>query len=76
MQCERENLRKEKKNSRKQMISATEEEKSKQQELCQGLKAGHLALIRAESVRKRRSQKKKNQERFYKDPFQFARQLF
>ena len=31
---------------------------------------------RAESARKRRSQKKKNQERFYKDPFQFARQLF
>ena len=27
-------------------------------------------------ARKRRSQKKKNQERFYKDPFQFARQLF
>ena len=36
----------------------------------------HSALSRAESARKRRSQKKKNQERFYKDPFQFARQLF
>ena len=58
------------------MKSATEEEKSGLQGLWRGLKARHSALSRAESARKRRSQKKKNQERFYKDPFQFARQLF
>ncbi|GFO37480.1 polyprotein [Plakobranchus ocellatus] len=34
------------------------------------------ALSRAESARKKRSQKRKNQERFIRDPFQFARQLF
>ncbi|GFN84981.1 reverse transcriptase [Plakobranchus ocellatus] len=33
-------------------------------------------LSRAESARKKRSQKRKNQERFIRDPFQFARQLF
>ncbi|GFO34505.1 LOW QUALITY PROTEIN: polyprotein [Plakobranchus ocellatus] len=40
------------------------------------LKARHSALSRAESARKKRSQKRKNQERFIRDPFQFARQLF
>ena len=58
------------------MKSVTEEKKNGLHELWRGLKARHSALSRAESARKRRSQKKKNQERFYKDPFQFARQLF
>ncbi|GFN82186.1 polyprotein [Plakobranchus ocellatus] len=40
------------------------------------LKARHSALSRTESARKKRSQKRKNQERFIRDPFQFARQLF
>ncbi|GFO38405.1 polyprotein [Plakobranchus ocellatus] len=40
------------------------------------LKARHSALSRAESARKKRSQKRKNQESFIRDPFQFARQLF
>ena len=56
--------------------SATAKEKSGLQELWRGLKARHLVLSRAESSRKRRSQKKNNQERFYKDPFQSAIQLF
>ena len=45
-------------------------------ELWQGLKAKHLALGRAETTSKRRSHKKKNQERFFRDPYQFARELF
>ena len=36
-------------------------------ELWRGLKAMHSALSRAESARKRRSHKKKNQERVFKD---------
>ncbi|GFO10129.1 polyprotein [Plakobranchus ocellatus] len=40
------------------------------------LKARHSALSRAESARKKRSQKWKNQERFIRGAFQFARQLF
>ncbi|GFO20788.1 polyprotein [Plakobranchus ocellatus] len=40
------------------------------------LKARHSALRRAESARKKHSQKRKNQERLNRDPFQFARQLF
>ena len=75
-QCEMETLQKQKKNLRKQMKSVTEEEKNRLQELWRGLKARHSALSRVESARKRRSLKEKNQERFYKDPFQFARQLF
>ena len=75
-QREMEILRKQKKNLRKQMNPATGEEKNGLQELWRCLKARHSALSRAESTRKRRSPKKKNQERFYKDPFQFARQLF
>ncbi|GFN82174.1 reverse transcriptase [Plakobranchus ocellatus] len=39
------------------------------------LKARHSALSRTESARKKRSQKRKNQERFIRDPFQFARQF-
>ena len=58
------------------MKSATEGEKSGLQELRRGLKARYSALSRAESAWKRQSQKKKNEEGFYKDPFQFARQLF
>ena len=75
-QHEMETLRKQKKKLRKQMKSATEEEKNGLQELWRSLKARHSALSRSESARKKRSQKKKNQERFYKDPLQFARQLF
>ncbi|GFO06373.1 polyprotein [Plakobranchus ocellatus] len=40
------------------------------------LKARYSALSRAESARKKRSQKRKNQERFIRDTFHFARQLF
>ena len=54
-----ETLRKQKKNLRKQIKSATEEEKSQLQELWQGLKAKHSVLNRAESARKRLSQKEK-----------------
>ena len=59
-QREMETLRKQKKNLREQMKSATEEEKNGLQELWRGLKARHSALSKAESARKRRSQKKKN----------------
>ena len=38
--------------------------------------ARHSALSRVESARKGRSHEIDNQERFFKDPYQFARQLF
>ena len=40
------------------------------------MKAKYSALSREETARKRRSHKKKNQERFFKDPYQFALQIF
>ncbi|GFR86103.1 ATP synthase mitochondrial F1 complex assembly factor 1 [Elysia marginata] len=58
------------------MKAANSEEKKGLQEIWQHLKARHSALSRAESARKKRSQKRKNQERFLRDPFQFARKLF
>ena len=50
-----ETLRKQKKNLRKQLTTAAEEEKSVLQELGRGLKARHSALSRAKSARKKRS---------------------
>ena len=40
------------------------------------MKARHTALSRAETARERRSHKNKNQERFFKGPYQFARPPF
>ena len=48
-----------KKNLKKQIKTATEEEKRGLHELWRGLKARHSALSRAETARKRRSHKKK-----------------
>ena len=61
-----ETLHKQKKHLMKHMKSASEEQKSELQGLWRGLKARHSALNRADSARKTRSQKKKNE---------FARQL-
>ncbi|GFR85033.1 reverse transcriptase [Elysia marginata] len=75
-QCKMNKLRKQKRNLKKQILVANSEEKKGLQEIWQHLKARHSALSRAESARKKHSQKRKNQERFLRDPFQFARQLF
>ncbi|GFS04726.1 reverse transcriptase [Elysia marginata] len=56
------------------MKAANSEEKKGIQEIWQHLKARHSALSRAESARKKRSQKRKTQERFLRDPFQLFQQ--
>ena len=66
-------LRKQKINLKKQIKTAIGEEKIGLHELWRGLKAGYSALSREETATKRRSHKKKNQERFFEDPYQFAR---
>ena len=71
-----EKLRLQKKNLRKQMKTATEAEKQGLQDLWQDLKARHSALSKAESARKKKSKRKKTQDRFFHGPFQFARTLF
>ena len=58
------------------MKTALPAEKQGLEKLWKDLKAKHIALSKAESARKRRSKKKKTQERFFRDPFQFARTLF
>ncbi|GFN85989.1 reverse transcriptase [Plakobranchus ocellatus] len=68
-------LRKQKRKLKKQIRAASSEETNGLLVIWRQLKARHSALSRAESARKKRSQKRKNQERFIRDPFQFARQL-
>ncbi|GFO34064.1 reverse transcriptase [Plakobranchus ocellatus] len=69
-------LRKQKRTLKKQIGAASSEEMNGLLVIWRQLKARHSLLSRAESARKKGSQKKKNQERFIRDPFQFARQLF
>ncbi|GFN87087.1 reverse transcriptase [Plakobranchus ocellatus] len=73
---EMDTLRKQKRKLKKQIRAASSEETNGLLAIWRELKARHSALSRAESARKKRSQKRKNQERFIRDPFQFARQLF
>ena len=75
-QREMETLRKRKKNLKRQMKTATEEQKDGLKSIWRDLQARHTALSRAESARKKRSLKKKKQEQFFQDPFGFARKLF
>ncbi|GFO06763.1 reverse transcriptase [Plakobranchus ocellatus] len=69
-------LRKQKRKLKKQIRAASSEETNGLLVIWRQLKAKHSALSRAESARKKRIQKRKNQERFIKESFQFARQLF
>ncbi|GFO02607.1 reverse transcriptase [Plakobranchus ocellatus] len=75
-QREMEMLHKQIRNLKRQMKIAPVEEQTGLQAQWRELKARHSALSRAESAGKRRNQKKKTRENFFKDPFQFARQLF
>ncbi|GFO24220.1 reverse transcriptase [Plakobranchus ocellatus] len=69
-QLEMDTLRKQKRKLKKQIRAASSEETNGFLVIWRQLKARHSALSRAESVRKKRSQKRKNQERFIRDPFQ------
>ncbi|GFO40952.1 reverse transcriptase [Plakobranchus ocellatus] len=75
-QLEIDTLRKQKRKLKKQIRAASSEETNGLLVIWRQLTAVHSALSRAEPARKKRSQKRKNQERFMRDPFQFARQLF
>ncbi|GFO06794.1 reverse transcriptase [Plakobranchus ocellatus] len=57
-------LRKQKRKLKKQIKAASSEETNGLLVIWRQLKARHSALSRAESARKKRSQKRKNQERF------------
>ncbi|GFO35004.1 major egg antigen [Plakobranchus ocellatus] len=67
---EMDTLRKQKRKLKKQIRAASSEETNGLLVIWRQLKARHSALSRAQSARKKRSQKRKNQERFIKDPFQ------
>lgn len=71
-----EDIRIQKKNLRKQMKTVSDTEREGLRELWQDLKTKHSALSKAEAARKKKSKRKKTHDRFFKDPFQFARALF
>ena len=75
-QKEMDKIRIQKKNLKKQMKNALPNEKHGLEKLWKDLKAKHSALGKAESARKRKSKRKKTQENFFREPFQFARSLF
>ena len=75
-QQQMESIRREKRKLKKRMKTASEFEKQGLLELWKDLKAKHNALSKVESARRRKSKKKKTQDRFFKDPFDFARKLF
>ncbi|GFN97771.1 reverse transcriptase [Plakobranchus ocellatus] len=75
-QREMQMLRKQKRDLKKQMKAAPVEERTGLRALWRDLKAKQSVLSRAESARKRRSQKKRTPEYFFKDPFQIVRHLF
>ena len=75
-QLKMEELRVKKKNLRKQIKAASEAERQGLEQIWQDLKIKHSALSKAESARKKKSKRKKLQDRFFKGPFAFARGLF
>ncbi|GFN99521.1 reverse transcriptase [Plakobranchus ocellatus] len=66
-QLEIDTLRKQKRKLKKQIKAASSEEMNGLLNIWHQLKAKHSALTRAESTRKKRSQKRKNEERFIRD---------
>lgn len=75
-QREMDNIRSKKRSLKKRMKNAPETEKAGLQKLWEELRTRHSALSRAESLRKRKRNKRKTQDRFFQDPYQFARKLF
>ena len=75
-QQEMDMIRKRKKILKKQIKTASEFEKKGLEQLWKDLKTKHNALSKAESLRRKKSLKKKTHDRFFRDPFQFARKLF
>ena len=75
-QREMDELRGKKRALKKRMKKASELEKAGLKVLWEELKSRHSALSKAEALRRKRSKRKKTQDRFFRDPFQFARTLF
>ncbi|GFN80227.1 polyprotein [Plakobranchus ocellatus] len=69
-------LRKKKRKLKTQIRTATSEETNELLVIRRQLKKRHSALSTTESARKKRGQKRKNQEHFIRDRFQFASHLF
>ena len=69
-------LRAQKRSLKKRMKVASDIEKEGLRVLWEELRIKHSALSKAEAARKKRSKRKKTQDRFFQDPFQFARKLF
>merc|ERR1712237_305545 len=71
-----EELRRQKKGIKRQMQTASEAEKRGLQEVWKELKAQHSALSKAERLRRQKRARRREQNRFFRDPYQHARELF
>ena len=75
-QVKMEELRRQKKGIKRQMRTASEAEKRGLLEVWKQLKAQHSALSKAERLRRQKRARRMEQERFFRDPYQYARELF
>ena len=69
-------LRKKKKNLKRQLRLANFDEKEGLLKIWQDLKEKHNALSRAENQRKRRVKRRKEQGCFFQEPYKHARNIF
>ena len=75
-QVQMKDIRKKKRRIKKQLKTASDHERPGLLEIWDELKSKHSALSKAERLRKRKNARKKDQERFFREPFQYARNLF
>ena len=68
-------LRKKKKNLKRQLCFANFDEKEDLLKIWQDLKEKHNALSRVENQRKRRVKQRKEQEHFFQEPYKYARNI-
>ena len=75
-QRQMEDIRNKKRHLRKLLKTAPNEEKEGLRKLWEELKVRHSALSKAEYLKTRRQRRKREQERFFREPFQYARNIF
>ena len=75
-QRQMEDLRNQKRHLKKLARTARPEEKEGYLKLWKDLKEKHSALSKAERASKKRRTRKRDQDRFFKEPFKYARSLF
>ena len=71
-----EDMRNKKRHLKKLLRTAPQEEKEGLRKLWNELKTKHSALSKAEYLRQRRFKRKREQDRFFREPYKYARHIF